>query len=187
MSKDRPSKVIHGINSKDHSPSTRSGRTATKRIDNELMVNHVLCPRKSYFQLLGCSKDQFHEFTSALRQRQQQVRDNVVNDYHHQGTQAIQFSLKMLTQKHPLLKDIKISYDGQTAFCDFLILSRSIKNNRSIFEPLSVLNSYKLRNEQKVELAYIANVLGSVQGYQAPFCHYVTLDNGLHKTPCCVQ
>lgn len=150
-------------------------------ITSELVVAYSQCPFKAYLLLFSDDKGMPHDYTRVLNSKQYVHRHQYLEHFKLERKEAKLYSPDLFQKTH-LLVEASIQFGKLKAYGDVLI---SIDSNsiagKIIYEPTIVISTYKISQEQEVELQYVGIVLGKLQKKQPSMGNIVTPDGKTHK------
>ncbi len=154
----------------------------TKIITPEIVVAYSQCPRKAFLLLRSDSQGTPHEYVSLL---EEQARRNRIKYLTHieQGHPGVGIgNAADLSLGDEVLLNVSLRFQDLVADCDVLMkVHRSSSLGSHSYEPMIVVGTYQITQEQKITLLFIGYVLGQLQNQPPTAGKILVADGHAHK------
>src|SRR5450755_2454646 len=158
------------------------GELMPKPITPDVAVAYTLCPRKAY--LLLCTPEQGapHDYPGVLAADQRRNQASYLNGLKQRhGDESERDGTVLRPGGGPLLATVLKTLDCE-AYCDSLTPALRVAAGRGQqYEPTLVSGTYKITQEQRLVLLFIAYVLRQLQYAPPSAGTIVGLDGRVHK------
>jgi predicted RecB family nuclease len=156
-------------------------------ISSKAVVAYYHCPRKAFLFLFSDDKKEPHEYVCILENQADINRAKYLNALEQAKFSVDTYEPDSMERGGNFLVDVTLKAHNFEAYCDALTNVQSSSSfGKHSYEPVIVVGTHSIMKEQKIELAFVGQVLGQVQN-QLPVAgtivgaetqtHRVNLDN----------
>jgi predicted RecB family nuclease len=135
-----------------------------KTINTEILVANSKCPRKAF--LLLCTKERGHphEYAEILNQQRQRNQHKYLDVFQKSHSDVNQFCQNTFKDGNNYLINVNLEFNGLTSDCAILtrVMTHSTLGPYS-YEPTIIVGTHTIKEEQKLELYFVAHVLSQIQ------------------------
>ncbi|MCI0476000.1 MAG: hypothetical protein L0Y55_07115, partial [Anaerolineales bacterium] len=128
-------------------------------ITTEIVISYLQCQRKAFLILFGDDAGTQHQYVSIIERQRILNRAGQTDAVDKQGRTVKSFDESNLGEKNAVFVDARIRVDGCEAYCD-IIETPSL--SCSEYRPIIVTGTYRVSEEQKLELLFAGYALGKV-------------------------
>ncbi|MBI5031794.1 MAG: TM0106 family RecB-like putative nuclease [Chloroflexi bacterium] len=126
-------------------------------ITSQIVTGYQECQRKAFLLLFGNDQGTRHQYVSIIERQRILNRDRQTDTIIKQGRTVKAYDDSSLGEKNAVFVDARIRVDDCEAYCD-IVESPSL--SCSEYRPIIVTGTYKVSEEQKLELLFAGHVLG---------------------------
>jgi predicted RecB family nuclease len=156
-------------------------------ISSKAVVAYYHCPRKAFLFLFSDDKKEPHEYVCILENQAGINRAKYLNVLEQAKFSVDTYEPDSMESGSNFLVDVTLKAHNFEAYCDALTkVQSSSSSGKHSYEPVIVVGTHSIMKEQKIELAFVGQVLGQIQN-QLPVAgtivgaetqtHRVNLDN----------
>lgn len=133
-------------------------------ITSEVVVAYSHCPRKAFILLFSDDKKEPHEYVRILQNHGSINRTKYLNAL-KQGNSCVSiYNFNNIRKRNDFLTEATLKFHNLEAYCDVLTKVRGSSTfGKHSYEPTLVVGTHRITKEQKIELAFVGQVLGHVQ------------------------
>ena len=155
-----------------------------KPITAEIVVAYTRCPRKAF--LLQCTDEHGtpHEYEGVLAEHQRANQRAYVAGIQRAHHEARPYAGELSTAGRHVLLDATLRTEDLEARCPVLTpVARGVLGQVCGHEPTLVVGTHTISQEQRLELQFVAYVLGQLQGTPPTAGAIVGMDGQAHRVP----
>ncbi|MDJ0898568.1 MAG: IS66 family transposase [Xenococcus sp. MO_188.B8] len=150
-------------------------------ITSEILVAYSQCPRKAFLLLFAEDKGLSNEYMQVLEQKKNNNRTKYI-DFLRKSFQIEAYSQNALYRKNDYLFEVNLVNNSLLASCDLLKKVEGKSNfGKYSYEAIIISGSYKVTNEQKLELLFASYVLKQIQNELPATGSIISLDGKVHN------
>ena len=133
-------------------------------ITSDVLVSYSQCPRKAYFLLCTNKKGTPNEYISILQHRKSILQDKYINELQKKNCSVQPYSISNQKKGFDFLVNATFKSNELEAYCRLLRKEKSKSRlGRYLYMPILFVGTYNIINEHKLELFFIAYILGQIQ------------------------
>jgi len=133
-------------------------------INSEVVVAYSHCPRKAFLLLFSGDKKEPHEYVRILEKQASFNRAKYLTALKQDNTCVSPYDPDNIENSGIFLVEAKLKAQSLEAYCDVLTKVKSnLSSGKHNYEPTIVVGTYSITKEQKIELAFVGQVLGHMQ------------------------
>lgn len=159
-----------------------------KPITPDIVIAYTFCPRKAY--LLHCAEEHGtpHAYAGVLAEHQRANQRAYVAGVQRVHPEARPYAGEHSAPGRRVLLDATLRTADLEAPCSVLTpLMRGPAGQGGGYEPTLVIGTHTISQEQRLELQFVASVLGQVQGTPPAAGVIVGMDGQVHRVPLVAQ
>ena len=153
-----------------------------KVITSEVVVAYSQCPLKAFHLLFEKKMKTSHEYVQIIEQRRRAAERECIKALKEKSSDVQLYSTDNLKKKRDFLINATLKAETLEASCAALTkVEGSSSLGRYSYEPTITVGTYNVTEEQKIEIGYVGQVLGLIQGKFPEVGRIVTFDQKSHK------
>jgi predicted RecB family nuclease len=149
-----------------------------KLISSSIVISYKACRRKAFLLLISDDEGTIHEYSSMLENLRHQNRDRQISNLIEQGNIVKQYEEHQPLEMDTYIANVKFKVGDLEADCDIL---QSPCTNHDEYLPILVTGTYKIHEEQKLELMFIGHVLNEMLNPNIQSGRIIDLEGRNHK------
>ena len=152
-----------------------------KVIHAKIVSAYSHCPRKAF--LLHCTEDRGvpNQVECLLEERAIANRASYLATLQQADTSICSYNDSAMASGMDVLTGANLEGSNVEVYCDLLRASVVQRENSLVYEPMIVAGTYRVKKEQKLNLAVAGYVLARLQSKPPAMGHVVTLDGECHR------